>query len=98
MSKDRSTQAFEKQLTMLDRSVFETFATFAEAEEADRTYWRSRTPIERLIALEHIRQLAWGYNDETRPKLSGSPGLLKLRQRKVPGAGRVRGKLLRVAS
>lgn len=80
----------EQPLASVDRTVFQTFATFEEADEADRLYWASLSPIERLIALEQIRQQAWGYDDETRPKLSRSPHLLKLRQRKVSGTRRVR--------
>jgi hypothetical protein len=91
MSVIRSIKDFEKELTVFDRTAIQIFSSFEEVEEADRKYWRSRTPAERLMALEHIRQLAWGYNDETRPKLSGSPRLLKLRQRKISRARRIRG-------
>jgi hypothetical protein len=41
MNKPRSTEGFEKELTTLDRTAIQTFATFEEADEADRLYWRA---------------------------------------------------------
>ncbi len=38
---------------------------FAEAETANRAYWHSRTPQERLAALELMRQKAYGYDPAT---------------------------------
>ncbi|HOC57683.1 MAG TPA: hypothetical protein PKI20_18840 [Verrucomicrobiota bacterium] len=56
--------------TLLDeaRVSRQAFAvtSFAEAEEADRKYWRARTPDERLEALELSRQIAYGYDPTTR--------------------------------
>jgi hypothetical protein len=52
----------------VNRHAFEV-TSFAEAEEADRQYWRSRTPDERLEALELSRQIAYGY-DPTARRLS----------------------------
>ena len=49
----------------VDRRVF-SVTSFAEAEQADRTYWRSRTPEQRLEALELSRQIAYGYDPTTR--------------------------------
>jgi hypothetical protein len=49
----------------VNRQAFEV-ASFAEAEEADREYWRSRTPDERLEALELSRQIAYGYDPTAR--------------------------------
>ena len=40
--------------------------TLAEADSEDQTYWRSRTPDERLAALELSRQIAYGYDPTTR--------------------------------
>ena len=88
---DRRRQKFERSLTTLDKTAFRAFNSFAEAEAADERYWFSRTPLERLIALEHIRQIAWGYDDESRPKLQGSAELLKLSRRSLSGDRRVRG-------
>jgi hypothetical protein len=49
----------------VDRQAFEV-TTFAAAEEADLQYWRSRTPDERLEALELSRQIAYGYDPTAR--------------------------------
>ncbi len=49
----------------MNRQAF-AVTSFAEAEEADRKYWRSRTPDERLEALELSRQIAYGYDPTTR--------------------------------
>ena len=49
----------------LDKTAFEVFSSFEEAEAADRAYWRSRTPEERLLALELMRQSAYGYDANT---------------------------------
>jgi hypothetical protein len=49
----------------VDRQAF-AVTFFAEAEEADRQYWRSRTPDERLEALELSRQIAYGYDPTAR--------------------------------
>ena len=49
----------------VDRRAF-AVTSFAEAERADRAYWRSRTPDERLEALELCRQIACGYGPTTR--------------------------------
>ena len=49
----------------VDRQAFEV-TSFAAAEEADLQYWRSRTPDERLEALELSRQIAYGYDPTTR--------------------------------
>jgi hypothetical protein len=52
----------------VDRTAF-VVTTLAEADESDRVYWRSRTPDERLAALELSRQIAYGY-DPTARRLS----------------------------
>ncbi len=49
----------------VDRQAFEV-TSFAAAEEADLQYWRSRTPDERLEALELSRQIAYGYDPTAR--------------------------------
>lgn len=40
--------------------VLETCDSFEEAEERDRAYWRSRTPEERMEALEVMRRIFYG--------------------------------------
>jgi hypothetical protein len=51
-----------------DRRAF-SVTSLAEAEQADLAYWRTRTPDERLEALELCRQIAYGY-DPTARRLS----------------------------
>jgi len=40
--------------------TFGAYASFAEADAELRDYWRSRTPQERLAALEELRILNYG--------------------------------------
>jgi hypothetical protein len=49
----------------IDKTAFEVFSSFEEADAADRTYWHSRTPEERLQAVELMRQSAYGYDPAT---------------------------------
>ncbi|HEX6190535.1 MAG TPA: hypothetical protein VFZ40_20960 [Pyrinomonadaceae bacterium] len=53
----------------LDKTAFTVFSSFEEADAADRAYWHSRTPLERLEALELMRQSAYGYDDPTASRL-----------------------------
>jgi hypothetical protein len=39
----------------------EVFESFAAVDKNDRQYWRSRTPRQRMQALERLRQLNYGY-------------------------------------
>ncbi len=45
----------------LDKSAF-SVTSFGEAEEADKAYWRSLSPQERLSALETMRQINYAYD------------------------------------
>ena len=49
----------------VDRRAF-SVTTLSEAERDDHAYWRSRTPDERLAALELSRQIAYGYDPSSR--------------------------------
>ena len=44
----------------VDRTAFEVTSLFDES--SDKSYWLSRTPQERLAALELMRQIAYGYD------------------------------------
>jgi hypothetical protein len=48
----------------MDKTAFSVMS-FAEAAEADQTFWRSKTPAERLAALELLRQIHYGYDPAT---------------------------------
>jgi hypothetical protein len=49
----------------IDKTSFQVFSSFEEADEADRRYWHSRSPDERLEAVELMRQSAYGYDPAT---------------------------------
>jgi len=53
----------------MDKTVLTVFSSFEEADAADRAYWHSRTPLERLEALELMRQSAYGYDDPSASRL-----------------------------
>jgi hypothetical protein len=63
----------------LDKSVLEVFSSFEEAEAADRAYWHSRTPEERLQAVELMRQSAYG-NDPATARLQRVLEITQLEQ------------------
>ena len=44
----------------LDRSAVRVFRSFAEADAADKAYWLSRTPHERLRHMETLRRMNYG--------------------------------------
>ncbi len=50
----------------LDRSQITVYSGFGERDAADREYWRSKSPEERLTALEELRQTAYGYDEGQR--------------------------------
>jgi hypothetical protein len=47
----------------MDKTVLE-FGPL-EAQGDDRAYWASKTPLERLQAIEFMRQVMYGYNPST---------------------------------
>ena len=47
----------------VDRTVFEVVSLSEEGD--DRAYWQSKTPAERLLALEIMRQIIYGYDPST---------------------------------
>lgn len=62
---DNNAQArSEIELPRLDRSAF-SVTTFAAAERDVKQYWSERTPEERLLALEQMRQVVYGYDPAT---------------------------------
>ena len=49
----------------MDKATFSVLSSFEEADEMDKAYWHSKTPRERLEALELMRQINYGYNPIT---------------------------------
>lgn len=45
----------------VDRSAFSVVSR-KEAQEQDIAFWHSKTPLERLEALESLRQTTYGYD------------------------------------
>ena len=53
----------------IDKKVIRIFSSFEEADAEDKKYWHSKTPTDRLIALELMRQSAYGYENPTTRRL-----------------------------
>ena len=51
----------------IDDAAFEEIKLAVETG-ADRVFWHSRTPEERLIAVELMRQKKYGYDEHSMPK------------------------------
>jgi len=47
----------------LDRSIVSVGGAFDESDE--KAFWLTRTPLERLEALEYLREIAFGYDPAT---------------------------------
>ena len=54
----------------VDRSKITVFDNFEDSKRSEREYWKSCTPEERLTALEMLRRIAYGY-DENQQGLRG---------------------------
>lgn len=50
----------EIQFPKLDKTAFSVVSSFEEADRADKEYWHSRTPYERLAYLELLRRINYG--------------------------------------
>src|SRR5215217_4018607 len=60
-TKSRSTKAPSPRAPKMRRDELRTFSSMADADRADREYWWSRTPAERLRECERLRQWNYGY-------------------------------------
>ena len=49
----------------VNKGTLSVLSSFEEADAADKAYWHSKTPQERLEALELMRQINYGYNPTT---------------------------------
>jgi hypothetical protein len=54
----------ENNFPRLDRTVF-SVVTLEEADNDEVKFWLSKTPYERLNALETLRQIFYGYDTTT---------------------------------
>ncbi len=54
----------ETQFPKLDRTAF-SVVSLEEADNDEMSYWLSKTPYERLDALETLRQIFYGYDPST---------------------------------
>jgi len=52
------------QSSRMDKTTL-SMRSFGEAAEDDRKFWLSKTPEERLTALELLRQIHYGYDPAT---------------------------------
>lgn len=64
MLDDRAPAPESSELPRLDRSAF-CVTSFAAAERDVKQYWSQKTPEERLLALEQMRQIVYGYDPTT---------------------------------
>ena len=49
----------------VDKGTLSVLSSFEEADAADKAYWHSKTPQERMEALELMRQINYGYDPTT---------------------------------
>ena len=49
----------------MDKEEFSVLSSFEEVDEADKAYWHSKSPQERMEALELMRQINYGYDPTT---------------------------------
>ena len=49
----------------MDKATFSVLSSFEKADEAHKTNWHSKTPQERLEALELMRQINYDYDPVT---------------------------------
>ena len=52
----------------IDDAAFEVIKLAVETGVTDRAFWHSRTPDERIAAMELMRQRAYGYDEHSMPK------------------------------
>lgn len=53
----------------INKKEIRVFSSFEESDAADREFWHSKSPDERLAALELMRQSAYGYENPTTRRL-----------------------------
>ena len=56
-------------MTTPKETAFEEIKLAVETGVTDREFWHSRTPDERILAMELMRRRAYGYDEHSVPKL-----------------------------
>ena len=67
----------------IDDAAFEEIRLAVETE-ADPAFWHSRTPEERLIAVELMRQKKYGYDEHSMPKFQRVIEIVSLKRYDAP--------------
>jgi hypothetical protein len=57
---ERERQAIEDAFAHVDRTAFSVVSLHDEPD--DTAYWLSRTPYERMLAVEMLRRIVYGYD------------------------------------
>jgi hypothetical protein len=60
MADQKPLDEFDTDQPRLDRSVIRVFSSHADADAADKAYWLSRSPHERLRHMEMLRRMNYG--------------------------------------
>ena len=63
----------------IDDAEFEAIKLAVETDVTDPAFWHSRTPEERLVALELMRQRAYGYDEHSMPRIQKVFEVVKLK-------------------
>lgn len=63
MTMKKQSEEMKEDLFSMDKKSFSTVSL--HANDTDVEYWRSRTPEERILAIEFLRQLIYGYDPAT---------------------------------
>jgi hypothetical protein len=67
----------------IDDADYEAIKLAVETE-ADPAFWHSRTPEERIMAMELMRRRAYGYDEHSMPKLQRVIEIVDLKRYHAP--------------
>ncbi|MBI1784263.1 hypothetical protein HYR69_03890 [Candidatus Sumerlaeota bacterium] len=62
----------------IDKSYFKVAKLTDPSDEKE--FWRSKTPAERMAALEHLRRMAYGYDDPDTSRIQRVFEVVKLKR------------------
>ncbi len=63
MAEEEQSESGTTAFPRVDRSVISVGSAFGESDE--KAFWASKTPLERLEAVELYRQIAYGYDSSS---------------------------------